>query len=553
MLIFLQFTCYEYSSTVQYEYISASVLFIADPLIQKIAICTYLHGSFAIPMVSLGNVIFTAPQITFSSNQSIELRLECPIAFCIDECKSPIDVSKCKACKENRQLACKDAALASIAKVNFNFHDKQIEMIFSPSSYQVVAYNANSCLLRYTVQYYSDKIIYHGVPFLCELQISDTVKALMVAKKCKYPIKNVPQDCPWVQLVVNNQILNIKPYYDLNLLGLNEIEIDCGSINPQSKDKCYELVELANSKVHSNVSFQLAVVVDRNLGNISDIDMKTTSVFYYKGIAQTIDLISQSDCFSSISSRVFQDHINLSLKVNTSAIHCQQGDYDRVNVEISGKTKEFYMIQNTIKHLQHVDENIIISVKNSRNSTEFNGNLSIVLNGQRSEQFLNVQSITDDNIVYMQEYIINNTSETFRNVTVTLFDRKICVTTQPVPWVQREFNNVNFLLHVGQYQFQWQQQLLQIAALYCYEITDVQSDVIVSTLNQPQTVLYFNIDRESLPIFQVINAKIPDIYWKQLVILLMGMTGFSVVVILRSYVWQQLKQMEQNAVDMTIQ
>ncbi|KAH0571847.1 hypothetical protein SS50377_26043 [Spironucleus salmonicida] len=147
MLHLLQFTCFA----------SASTAFTAQPLALQSDICRYLERRFSSPTLTLGRTVFVASSIAFSATSPLVLRLECPPPSAL-----PLGADSCRACQQGRQRSCQEAALASIASIQFDFHAEQVQMAFSPGIYLVQSLDARSCLLGYTIRYFPEKIVFTG-------------------------------------------------------------------------------------------------------------------------------------------------------------------------------------------------------------------------------------------------------------------------------------------------------------------------------------------------------------------------------------------------------
>ncbi|KAH0571881.1 hypothetical protein SS50377_26079 [Spironucleus salmonicida] len=532
MLHLLQFTCFDSASSVQYDYASASATFTAQPLALQSDICRYLDGRFAVPTLTLGRTVFVASSIAFSATSPLVLRLECPTALCTAACALPLDADSCRACQQGRQWSCQEAALASIASIQFDFHAEQVQMVFSPGIYLVQSLDARSCLLGYTIHYFPEKIVFTGVPFLCQLQLSDAVRALMARKQCKPPIGSVPQDCPWVQLVVNGEVLNVAPYYEADLLGLTVVEVDCAHVLPAFQPKCEEVLGVANSNLESTVHFQLAVAAERNIGKTAAVDMPVASAIYFTGEALVEELEGDADCYQVISLSAFQDHVSVTFAANAGAVNCQQHVYDRALLQIQGVTTQFYKLSNEVPSLPEQDGSVILNTTNAENATEFGGNLTIALDGRRSAQYLYIQYIQNDIVTLEEYYKINNALTTYRNITLFVFDTQICISAQPLPWVVQITHDSMIMIHIGNYEFAWQQQLSNRDEQYCNSITKQESGAISNLLKQQDTISYVNIEQEYLPIFIINDARLTSIFWKQLVVMFIGQSSFAVLIFL---------------------
>ncbi|KAH0571812.1 hypothetical protein SS50377_26008 [Spironucleus salmonicida] len=526
MLIVLHFSCFDQFASVEYNYISASVLFVGNPQHTKSELCTYLEGKLAIPIVTLGSVKFVSPQITFSSNEPLTVRLECPLPLCGTACKQPMDETKCKTCQNDRQKACKDASLATIAEISFDFHIDDIQMTFAPSIYQVVANDATSCFQDYTLQYSPKKLVFTGIPLLCILQFSDSTKTLMASKTCKEPVRGIPQDCPWIQLLVNGEAISVTAYYTLNMLQMGQIEVECDKVLVSDLQKCENFMQVINSNQESFVEFQLAVAVERNIGTTKQMDMPIGTAAYYKGFAGIDEVLTEVDCFIDVTVKMFQDHLNVSLVRNTMPKACKTVMFDRVNLEIYGSTDEYFLLQNSGVVLPEGDGSVIMSANTARNATEYNGNISIALRGQRSSLRLILQYVKDNKVALSQEFKVSDKQETYRNTTLTIFDTQVCMVTTKLPWAEKKSGDAQFLLHIGTYEIQWQQQLQATQDPYCQVISQGDSLLIQNILNNQKMDILFVIDGEALPVYKIESATLPKIFWKQLLIILFGIFGF---------------------------
>eukprot|EP00702_Spironucleus_salmonicida_P001042 EST42333.1 Hypothetical protein SS50377_18122 [Spironucleus salmonicida] len=225
----------------------------------------------------------------------------------------------------------------------------------------------------------------------------------MARRKCKPPIWSVPQDCPWVQLVVNGEVLNVAPYYEADLLGLTVVEVDCANVLPAFQPKCEEVLGVANSNLESTVHFQLAVAVERNIGKTAAVDMQVASATYLTGEALIEELEGDADCYSVISLSAVQGHVNVTFAANAGTVNCQQHVYDRALLQIQGVTTQFYKLVSEVPSLPEWNGSVILNTANADNATEFGRHLTIALDGRRSAQYLYIQYIQND-IVTLEEY-----------------------------------------------------------------------------------------------------------------------------------------------------
>eukprot|EP00702_Spironucleus_salmonicida_P001048 EST42339.1 Hypothetical protein SS50377_18128 [Spironucleus salmonicida] len=266
----------------------------------------------------------------------------------------------------------------------------------------------------------------------------------MARRKCKPPIGSVPQDCPWVQLVVNGEVLNV-----------------------------------ANSNLESAVHFQLAVAVERNTGKTAAVDMPVASATYLTGEALVEELEGDADCYSVISLSAFQDHVNVTFAANAGAVNCQQHVYDRALLQIQGVTTQFYKLVSEVPSLPEWNGSVILNTANAENATEFGGNLTIAMDGRRSAQYLYIQYTREDTTLLEEDSKISDTGDV----------------PQPNPNFVRPFH-----FHSGPadplggpkpdhlcdndrgvpYQFVWEQRPSDVGGQYCYEITNVKSNELAA-------------------------------------------------------------------------
>eukprot|EP00702_Spironucleus_salmonicida_P001035 EST42326.1 Hypothetical protein SS50377_18113 [Spironucleus salmonicida] len=530
MMIVLQFSCFNSSSSVEYNYISASVIFTAYPQQIKSEICQYLEGKIAIPTLAFGKITFVASQIVFSSDERLVLHLECPAAPCIEECKPPIDIPKCQSCKNARQAACKEAATASISQITFDFHTERMLMQFTPSIYQILSFDSGNCYAQYTLLYSQEKLVFSGVPFLCILELSDKVKGLMASKTCKDPIDGIPQDCPWVQLLLNGDAISIQPYYEVNLLGMGQIDVECDKVLASDQLKCRNFMKVINSNQESFVEFQLAVAVERNIGKMKTIDMPINTAIYYKGSAQIEEVLTVLDCFKDVTVLMYEDHIEIQLVLNQAPIQCPKKDFDRVEIEIYGSTDGYYTLQNSNIIIDEKTSKIFMNSSNAGNQTEYENNLTIALRGQRKNQQMILLFIQDNQIMLQQEFKVNDNQESYRNAILIVLDEQICIQATQLAWSPAKSGTIILQIQVEFYNLVWQQQIQQSREPYCYKLNHNDANNIYHLISQESNDITITIDNESIPMSRYVSYLTPRILWKQGLIIFLGNLMFTILI-----------------------
>ncbi|KAH0571672.1 hypothetical protein SS50377_25862 [Spironucleus salmonicida] len=530
MLILLQFSCFEDDSQVIYNPITAQVTFTAKYITTETQLCSFLLQKTATPQIKLGPISFIGNPMIFTSEDNIFLVLDCPTPICATECSTSFDSKTCRDCKVQRTKLCAPASEATVAQIEYIFNEENIQMEFAAGKFLVSASIRGGCFQNYKVLYTQNQLIFSGTPFLCPIELTAEAIAAQAANNCKKPIGITPVDCPWIQVVINDQVISVDAYKKEDLLSMGSFKMDCDVIDSSYQKLCQQLMKEVNQLNDVTIQIQLAVAIKRNIGTTPKIDMPLMESYLITGNVNEITAKDSSDCFQDIQIDAFEHVSILHLKWNNSPKNCPDEKYDQVIVEISGFTSDFYQYNNILPSITSEIESFEIACTNAVNQTECIGNYSIALNDYRVNQVLQLIYLKDEQIVSTNKFSVSLDQEQFRNATIVIFEESICVHIDHVPWAKVISGDLDLQLIMNDQNIKWRQLYKSDKTPYCSAISRLTSSKISFDCLSSQGQLFVN--GNEMPVEKCQNAQPPALFWKQVLILGIGFSGFCALVVL---------------------